>query len=229
MNKQSLQMSETFGIGILLALTGGYLDAYTFICRDGVFANAQTGNMVLFAIKIATGDWLKALVYLIPIVAFIVGIITSELIKHHFKYHSGIHWRQIIILFEILVLVGVGLIPNVHEKNILANVLVSFVCSLQVESFRKMNGNPFATTMCTGNLRSASEHTFNALVNSDKVAFRKSLSYYGIISFFIIGAIGGGLLTWTLSVKSIYIATIPLIIVFLLMFHKEGVKYKKKS
>ena len=38
---------ETFRVAALLALVGGFLDAYIYILRGGVFANAQTGNMVL--------------------------------------------------------------------------------------------------------------------------------------------------------------------------------------
>lgn len=34
--------------GLLLAGVGGFLDAYTFVGYGGVFANAQTGNIVLF-------------------------------------------------------------------------------------------------------------------------------------------------------------------------------------
>ena len=47
------QMSENFILGIMLALTGGFLDAYTYITRGGVFANAQTGNIVLMGINLA--------------------------------------------------------------------------------------------------------------------------------------------------------------------------------
>ena len=51
------QMSENFILGIMLALTGGFLDAYTYITRGGVFANAQTGNIVLMGINLAKGDF----------------------------------------------------------------------------------------------------------------------------------------------------------------------------
>ena len=37
-----IQTSETLKIGILLALSGGLMEAYYYICRGGVFANAQT-------------------------------------------------------------------------------------------------------------------------------------------------------------------------------------------
>ena len=44
--KHSKQMSESVRLGILLALSGGLMDAYSYIVRDRVFANAQTGNML---------------------------------------------------------------------------------------------------------------------------------------------------------------------------------------
>ncbi len=51
------QMSETFLIGAILAVVGGYLDAYTLRCRGHVFANAQTGNIVLLGVKAAEREW----------------------------------------------------------------------------------------------------------------------------------------------------------------------------
>ena len=41
---------EMLRVGLCLAFTGGFLDAYTYLLRGGVFANAQTGNMVLMAL-----------------------------------------------------------------------------------------------------------------------------------------------------------------------------------
>ena len=42
------QTSESIELGILLALSGGIMDAYSYMARGKVFANAQTGNMLLF-------------------------------------------------------------------------------------------------------------------------------------------------------------------------------------
>ncbi|MFR3032100.1 MAG: YoaK family protein [Blautia sp.] len=152
MNQISWQKSESMEMGILLALTGGVLDAYTYLCRGGVFANAQTGNIVLLGMYLAQGQYSRALKYLIPIAAFAVGIIIAELIKSRFKSrgNSAFHWRQIVILVEIFLLVAVAFLPQ--SMNTLANVMVSFVCSLQVQTFRKIHRIACATTMCTGNL-----------------------------------------------------------------------------
>ena len=80
-------MSETFLMGTLLALTGGFLDAYTYISRGGVFANAQTGNIVLLGLNMASGQWSRVLYYLVPIIAFVLGIFLAESIRGKCMYN----------------------------------------------------------------------------------------------------------------------------------------------
>ena len=50
------QTSESIELGILLAISGGMMDAYSYIMRGEVFANAQTGNMLLFGVYISEGN-----------------------------------------------------------------------------------------------------------------------------------------------------------------------------
>ena len=57
------QMSDSFRIGAMLAVVGGFLDAYTYLARGQVFANAQTGNIVLLGVHLSEGDFKKALSY----------------------------------------------------------------------------------------------------------------------------------------------------------------------
>jgi hypothetical protein len=47
---------DTLPTGLLLACAGGFLDAYTFVGRGGVFANAQTGNIVLLGVEAPVSD-----------------------------------------------------------------------------------------------------------------------------------------------------------------------------
>ena len=44
-----VQTSEAFINSAFLAVSGGFQDAYTYFTRDGVFSNAQTGNVVLMS------------------------------------------------------------------------------------------------------------------------------------------------------------------------------------
>jgi uncharacterized membrane protein YoaK (UPF0700 family) len=216
MNKK--QMSDQFVVGVILTLVGGFLDAYTYICRGGVFANAQTGNIVLFGLSIAKGNFLGSLHYFIPILAFIAGILMAEMIKKQFKTSQKIHWRQIIIGFEIAVLACIAFIPVGTWSNLLSNIMISFVCALQVETFRKFNGNLMATTMCTGNLRSGCEFLYRFVDSRDHRDLSRSLQYFGIIVVFILGAVLGAMLTNLLGIVAILIACIGLVVVFSLMF-----------
>lgn len=215
--KDTKQMSETFLLGVLLATTGGFLDAYTYMSRGHVFANAQTGNMVLLGINIAEGNFREASYYSIPIVAFIVGIIISEIAKKRYKAKKAIHWRQIVIIAEVVVLMIVAYIPD-GRWNMVANILVSLVCSMQVQSFRKFNGNAFATTMCTGNLRSGTEQMIRYIQTKDRFILERSMQYYGIILFFIIGAGMGVLVTNRLGTYSVLSCCMILMVVFGMMF-----------
>ena len=132
------QMSDTFLIAVLLAVVGGSLDAYSYVARGHVFANAQTGNIVLFGLHLADGEWMQAGTYIIPVLAFVLGIFIDEWIKKFISPLPKVHWRQIVLLFEIAMLSIVAWLPFGESHDIVANVLVSFVCSMQVQSFRKV-------------------------------------------------------------------------------------------
>ena len=85
------QVSESYFIGLLLAIAGGYLDVYTYISRGCVFANAQTGNIVLLGIHIAQQNFEKITTYTLPILAFMVGVMITEIVKLNFRYSTKIH------------------------------------------------------------------------------------------------------------------------------------------
>ena len=48
-----------------------FLDAYPYMTRGGVFANVQTGNVILYAIGLSQGHSGKTLGHLWPIFAFL--------------------------------------------------------------------------------------------------------------------------------------------------------------
>ena len=217
------QMSESMRLGALLAVAGGFFDAYTYLCRGGVFANAQTGNIVLLGLELAEREWLRALAYLAPILAFALGVVVAEVVKRRGKARqaggAGMHWRQVIVLAEFVLLAVAAFLPQ--RMNMAVNILISFVCAMQVEAFRKVRGSAFATTMCTGNLRSGTEQLVIWRQTGDANAARKARHYYCIILFFILGAALGAVCTDTLGERALLITCVPLLAVFGMMFIRE--------
>ena len=220
MEKTMRQPSDTFAVAALLALAGGFLDAYTYLCRGGVFANAQTGNMVLLALRAAEGRWQEAAAYLAPILAFALGVLVTEGMRTRYRGQGRFHWRHWVLGVEILALGAAALIP-VGPWNGVVNVTVSFVCALQVEAFRKVRGYPFASTMCTGNLRSGTEALCAYFHTRDIAILHKALTYFGVIGLFALGAGLGALLTNVFAVRAIWFSCALLTISFFMMFIKE--------
>lgn len=212
--KRAKQTSESIELGILLALSGGFMDAYSYLARGQVFANAQTGNMLLFGVNLARGQFQHALHYLCPVLAFGLGIFLAEFV--HFQKIQKVHWRQVTLLIEIIILFGVGYIS--FKQNLLANSLTSFACGLQVQAFRKIHGKGYATTMCIGNLRTGTHEMCNYLCTKKVQHLQSGLLYYSIILTFIIGAILGNFCIQIFSAKAIWISVSLLILAFILMF-----------
>ena len=142
----------------------------------------------------------------------------TELVKSRYRYNTAIHWRQIVIALEFIVLLIIAFVPSGVQDD-LVNIAVAFVCSMQVESFRKFEGkSAYATTMCTGNLRSATEHLFFSGLNKNKEERNTSLKYYGIIAIFIVGAFVSMKVSQSVGEKSILVACFLLFIVFSMMY-----------
>lgn len=213
------QMSDKFRSAVFIILSGGFQDAYTYCCRGGVFANAQTGNIVLMSAALFRGDWEAVVKYLVPVLSFLLGIAVAELVHVHYRRQEKIHWRQIVLIEEILLLFIVGFIPGTLDP--LANALVSFVCALQVQTFHKIHGQPYASTMCIGNMRSGMESLVAYFRSRDHETLVKSLTYFGVIGVFAAGAGIGSVLSQAIGHGIIWVCCGLLSVSFFLMFIHE--------
>lgn len=213
--KNSIPSHEMFLIGGLLAVVGGFLDAYTFVLRGGVFANAQTGNIVLLAVNTARGAFYQASYYLIPILAFAIGVYIAEIIKTSFTKKLFIKWEHFVIIIETVLLFIIGYIP-LNVPHGIVNVMISLICSIQVNSFRKIDGIPYASTMCTGNLRSCFENLFKYTHYKNKDGLKSCIKYIGVILMFILGAFIGAALSKCIGYHCIWFCDIILLAVFLI-------------
>ena len=212
-------MSESFLTAVFLSLSGGLQDAYTYLFRGKVFANAQTGNIVLLSSNLMDGNWERVLHYLVPLCAFALGVLTAEKMQEHFRNMQRLHWRQLVVLGEILLLFLVGFLPQ--EQNLLANAIVSFSCAMQVQAFRKVHGYPFASTMCIGNLRSGMDALVAFGHTHDKNALWKSLQYFAIIFIFALGAGIGTQCVGIFGERTIWLSCALLLVSLCFMFIKE--------
>lgn len=177
---------ERLRVGLLLAFVGGFLEVYTYTLHGKVFANAQTGNMALFAIYAMQRDR-QALYYLVPLGAFLAGVLVSEGLRTVLDKRGWARWEHALVLAEAALLAAIAFLPA-GVPHAAVNVTVSFVCAVQFTGFRKTHGMAYATTFCTGNLRSAGEHLYHAVAGRDRGEALAAARYFGVILVFILGA-----------------------------------------
>lgn len=210
------QMSESFLTAALLSFSGGLQDAYTYLARGKVFANAQTGNIVLLSKNLFEGKPEAILRYFVPLAFFAMGVAAAECFRYRFKNAQKLHWRQGVLVIEILLLFLVGYFPA--SLNLLANALVSFSCAMQVQAFRKVNSYQYASTMCIGNLRSGVEAFVHYKSTRQKRLLHRSLHYFSVIFAFAMGAGTGSLLVPLWGMQTLWVSCVLLFIILLLMF-----------
>lgn len=195
--------AESVGLGILLAIVGGFLDAYTYVSRDGVFATSQTGNLVLLGVQTAHGQWEQGLKHIPPIFAFVIGVAVANGLKHPLITKLFPYPARTVLVLEAIVLVVVGNWPA-EVPNMIVTLTIAFVSSVQISSFRTLVKWPYNSAMVTGNLRSAAEAAYTAIVLRDRPSMMKFLDFTVVIVSFLLGAFLGAVTTLHFGTRAIW-------------------------
>ena len=199
--KDTIKKAAPLVLWLLLAMSGGCMDAYSYLFREQVFANAQTGNILLLGVNLSTGNFAVCFRYFCPILAFVLGIMLAYLICRL----AGKHVRTAKLLVvggEIFVLFAVAFMPQ--SANVIANAMISLACGMQLECFGEFMGRRAATTMCIGNLRSMVHNAMDFAFGKDKVHRKNAVFFAVTILFFTIGAVIGNLFVQGLGTYAIW-------------------------
>jgi uncharacterized membrane protein YoaK (UPF0700 family) len=200
----------------VLAAVGGFLDAYTYLKRGGVFATAQTGNVVLLAVGLGQRDFALALRKLPPIGAFALGVIAAETLKRPRVTRAVHRPSRVAVAVELLILVAVGALPG-SVPNGIVTALIAFCAGLQLTMFRTLVTWPVSTAMTTGNLVSALRAAHAAIVDRDRNKARQAADYGRVILGFSTGALAGAILSTRFGLHAAWFSA-GLLVVALALF-----------
>lgn len=187
---KNLPVHEQLMFCLLLTVMGGFFDAYTFVNCGGIFANAQTGNLIFVGIDLIEGNFGEVLHYLIPIFSFVVGVLVSKFIEHRYKELSIFKHIFMLLLIQMTALIVISIKHQFFGIDV-RPIVISFICAIQYDGFRKVNNLVFASVFCTGNLRSMSEHLYKLVVLKKQESKTPLIIYSTVISVFLFGVILG--------------------------------------
>lgn len=201
---RNLPVHEQLIFCLLLTAVGGFFDAYTFVNCDGIFANAQTGNLIFVGIDLIEGNFSEVIHYSIPILSFVIGVLVSKFIETKYKELSIFKHIYMLLLTQIAALIIISIKHEYFGVDI-RPIVISFICAIQFDGFRKVNNLVFASVFCTGNLRSMSEHLYKYFVLKKKESKIPFLIYLSVITVFLSGVILGAAMSKYLLNKAIIV------------------------
>jgi len=206
----SFPREEALLIACFLALTGGYLEAYTWIVHR-VFANAQTANLVFLWVYLTNGEWEQADRFVLPLLAFGIGVILACWLRWAAPERAS----RISIIVEIVFLFVVAILHN-RLPDRAGTLGISLVAAFQTVSFPKVEGLNYSSVMATNNFRQTVEGLFVAFAgNRDAKLFRRPYVFGTMCLAFGAGAAIGAIMTEVAPAYSLAIPVFLLVIVLL--------------
>lgn len=197
---------QSLPVAALLSMSGGFLDAFTWLSLGGVFANSQTGNVVLLGLYAGLGKWREAAHHIPPIVAFLAGASVAV----------GVRAPLLCLSLEIALLATVALLSPELPRP-LAIMGISFGAALQTASFRKVERWKYLSVTVTGNMLRGVEQ----LWSTDAGAARGAGVMLAIFLTFSLGALAGGFAATRFGAGSL-VAPIGLLVSALWICRRES-------
>ncbi len=199
------------------------MDAYSYLFRGEVFANAQTGNILLCSVALSQGEWGVAVQYAFPVLAFGLGILMTFLIRQRFRNRTNrIHWRQLGVLAEIFAADFGGLSAaagqSVGQQSHLPGLRLSGggvpKNSRQRHRHHHVHRKPAGGDSCRSGIR----------LFQEAGGPQRAITYFTVILAFALGAVLGNLAIAQWGTWAILGSSALLLVCFGLMFFqgKEG-------
>jgi uncharacterized membrane protein YoaK (UPF0700 family) len=208
-------------VGALLVTSNGFVDAYTYLAHGGVFANAQTGNVILFGVGLARPHEVNALTHLWPVIAFVIGVVVARLFRSEAAAHRLRYPMRYVLGLQIVVLVAVGLLPaSAPEPSITTSI--GFVAALQFSLFRTVRSATVVPIAMTGNLMRTTDSVLTALRGRRREDVALAVLYVSLVLGFAAGAVAGALITELVGTRAVWIPAGMILIALVLFFVDEA-------
>jgi uncharacterized membrane protein YoaK (UPF0700 family) len=199
-------------LALALAFVGGYCDAASFILV-GTFTGHVTGNFVLSATKVATGNWRGALAALLAISLFLVGTFLSVVFARRLASYSARFILQVTMGVEIALIVAAyfALAKASALSSELYLVALSLAMGLQNGALLRANGISVHSTVLTGMITTLITGYASAEPRSEGSPERRVLG--GIWISFVLGALTGAIIVFRFKEAGVPGAALLLVLI----------------
>ena len=219
MSNKNYRIFERVRVAILLAFISGFVDAYTFVTQGQRFAGMQTGNMIYLMKNLAEGRLVTAASYLLPLFAFTLGSLLTYFVRKFAVGRKRLRWHALagLIIFVGILYTAIAAPYLTSQWTVLS---LSFIAAVQLESFRKMRGAPYTSTMMTGNLKNMTVLISQGLYEKNRETLKRGFYVSLVIAGFCLGVFLSTVLSIHFHQRALY-AILPVVFGFNVVLYKE--------
>lgn len=191
-----IKKNETLYISTILTIIAsflmGFIDAYTFLQQDEVFASAQTGNLVSLSSKLFSGEWGETMSHVWAFGGFLIGAFAGEAVMDRYQDKGMKRYRYYLLIQTVLLLV----LALFQDRFTGALMLFSLgtLAGYELTIFRKFRGTVVNNGIMTGNTKNLMSHLYQLVFKNDSKAKAHLTNLAATVLIFMLGA-GAGTLT----------------------------------
>ncbi|MCG3088994.1 YoaK family protein [Sporosarcina cyprini] len=199
MNTESGQHEQIkTSLTIIATFLMGFIDAYTFDERNGTFASAQTGNMIMLGAKLFSGEWQESASHLSVLAGFALGVFGGEAISSKYSF-LGLQQYRVFLMTEAVLLLLLAYFQTSLPDSwmvLFLGILAGYVLTL----FRTIRSTGVNNGIMTGNTKNLMNNLYKVIFQKDKKAKEECRNLSIGIMLFILG-VGAGTLTVKLDAR----------------------------
>lgn len=202
--KMETELREKLRVAILMALSAGFMDGFTFFHYNGRFAGAQTGNMIQAGISLAQGKIGAFWDFAIPILFFVAGVMFKVFYSHYLINHHKFD-AMYMLTIQLVGLTGFTILyaTVLHLPASFCVGILSFFMAIQFDTFNRAHGMSYTSVFTTGNIKAFSVNLAQWILTRKEQNLHAVRVLGSIIPTFFVGAFLATLLgktfgAWTL-------------------------------
>lgn len=186
-------LADSWSMLILVTMAGGFAASYSFLARGGVFAFAQTGNIIYSGHALVGGGFWKIFTFLLPVLSYMGGLLTARQLGRRFQ--EAATFQKLILLAEATLFLVTGLLPAGSLMTRISLCLMGYASGLQMETFHRLGEREYTCIMVMGNMKRTVDAFSCYLEHHKSESLHKAWLYVLINGIFCLGSIFGYVLT----------------------------------
>lgn len=205
----------------------GMIDADTFLNHGAVFVSAQTGNMVVFAVKLVEHGWSAAWVNVPVWIGYFLGCFVAQGLSEHVGQGDKPRQLRWLMLFDVWIYFLLSSLQNVLPSMWLIFFL-GIVAGYELTIFRQVGGMAINNGIMTGNTKNLANNAFRAWFDHDRAAQQKVGRIGLVIAMFILGCGLGAGMAKVDTVTVLWVATAIKALLLLWLFAPNAMEKPTK-